>query len=189
MSQSYDWLHANTSLQCVVGETGAGPTCTVVTRVQRPCLMMSVTGPIAVSLAVKGAAMLASPGLTIGTCEAKLHACGSGASACDTAANTGIVVHRTGCMMLGQCVSRTMHVPPEVAFASSRCQMQPRLAIAPAASASGLPRQSTVREAEPAMLSRKPLAILRHLTDHHGASPRRRHRRHRPPGCPASQIV
>src|SRR4051794_36704425 len=42
--------------------------CTVVTNVQRPCLMMSVQGITLACLAVKGEAMLASPGFTMGTC-------------------------------------------------------------------------------------------------------------------------
>ena len=43
--------------------------CTVVTRVVRPCLMMSQQGATLPALAVKGLAMLASPGLTMGTCQ------------------------------------------------------------------------------------------------------------------------
>ncbi len=42
----------------------------VVTSVERPCRMMSVQGITDDFLAVKGEAMLASPGFTIGACQA-----------------------------------------------------------------------------------------------------------------------
>ena len=41
----------------------------VVTRVERPCRMMSVQGITDAFLAVNGEAMLASPGFTIGACR------------------------------------------------------------------------------------------------------------------------
>ena len=41
----------------------------VVTRVERPCRMMSVQGMTEDFFAVKGEAMLASPGFTIGACQ------------------------------------------------------------------------------------------------------------------------